>query len=94
MDRLSRNAMLARQAGMSYGKWKALQPIVPIVKKKIPDGWKECEGCGKVFKPGDPRQRFCDIGCRNEAYYQRRRELLKEYAKKKYREKKVVKNEQ
>ena len=67
MDRLARNAMLARQAGLSYGKWKALQPIVPVEKKPIPEGWKECERCGKPFKPG-PRQRFCELYCRVQAY--------------------------
>lgn len=86
MDNLARNAMLARQAGMSYGKWKALQPIVPIEKKKIPDGWKACEHCGEPFKPKQG-QKFCDIYCRTKAYESRQRELKSAYMRK-YRERK------
>ena len=71
MDNLARNAMLAKQAGLSYGKWKALQPIAPIVKKKeIPAGWKPCEYCGEAFKP-KRGQRFCQVHCRQQAYAQR-----------------------
>lgn len=63
------NAMLASQAGMSYGKWKALQPVVPIATKKeeIPEGWKACEYCGKQFKPRNGK-RFCDGECRKAAW--------------------------
>lgn len=72
MDNLARNAMLAKQAGLSYGKWKALQPIVPIVKKKeIPKGWKTCEHCGKIFKT-KKAQRFCEVYCRQQAYAKRK----------------------
>lgn len=71
MDSLAKNAMLAKQAGLSYGKWKALQPIVPIVKKTtIPEGWKKCEYCGTHFKP-HKGQRFCQVYCRQQAYKQR-----------------------
>lgn len=85
MDNLARNAMLAKQAGMSYGKWKAMQPIVPVVKKKIPDGWKACEHCGEPFKPKQG-QRFCDIGCRNEAYRKRGNAIKREYYRKRREE--------
>ena len=80
MDRLARNAMLARQAGMSYGKWKALQPVVPIekVERPLPEGWKTCEQCGKEFFSLRKAQRFCELGCRNEAYAERNRELAKQ----------------
>lgn len=73
MDNLARNAMLARQAGMTYGKWKALHynpdENVPPKEKEvvIPEGWMVCERCGKPFKPTH-RQRFCDFYCRTEAY--------------------------
>lgn len=26
-----------------------------IVKLKLPEGWKQCEACGGVFKANDPR---------------------------------------
>ena len=86
MDRLARNAMLARQAGMSYGKWKALQPIVKVEEKPIPEGWRKCEYCGKHIKKKQGRK-FCDIYCREQAYKPRRNELNREQARK-YREKK------
>lgn len=69
MDKLAINAMLAKQAGMSYGKWKAMQPI--IEKPEVPDGWKRCEYCGKGFKPVS-RKRFCDVHCRERAYNERK----------------------
>ena len=81
MDRLARNAMLAKQAGMSYGQWKALQPIVTVEKQKIPEGWKTCKHCGKPFKPIQGKQ-FCDIYCRQKAYTARQREIQKNYMKK------------
>ena len=86
MDNLARDAMLAKQAGMSYGRWKAMQEPVKPKKKDIPEGWKVCKGCGKAFKPHDCKQKYCDIGCREEAYKPRARELRTEYMRK-YREK-------
>jgi hypothetical protein len=66
MDNLAREAMLAKEAGVSYGQWKALQKPKQVLRK-IPEGWIACEHCGKYFKPR-ANQRFCDIGCRAEAY--------------------------
>lgn len=71
MDNIARDAMLARQAGLSYGKLKAMQPVVEVEKNKIPDGWIPCEWCGKPFAPKS-RKRFCEIGCRTEAYRENR----------------------
>ena len=79
MDNLAKEAMLALQASMSYGKWKALhQEVRPKVKKKIPEGWRACEHCGKLFKRKGA-QRFCDAGCRNEAYRDKERAINTEY---------------
>lgn len=78
MDNLARNAMLARQAGMSYGKWKALQPVVVPVKKEIPEGMKECPHCGKAFK-GRKNQRFCNPECTAQYNNIKRRKTNKEY---------------
>ena len=77
MDRLAMNAMLARQAGMTYGKWKALQPVVPV-EKKIPDGWLKCEECGEPFAPKNGK-RFCDEGCRRRSYDKRKNQKKAEY---------------
>ena len=74
MDNLARNAMLAKQAGMSYGKWKAMQEPAPIKKQEIPEGWKKCPGCGKAFEPHDVRQIYCDALCRNSKNQNRHRE--------------------
>jgi hypothetical protein len=62
--------MLAKQAGMSYGKWKALQPIVPAKKNDIPEVLSPCEWCGKTFKPRK-NKRFCGSSCRDKARYAR-----------------------
>ena len=86
MDRLARNAMLARQAGMSYGKWKAMQPQAKPAEKPIPEGWRKCEHCGKLFKKNSG-QRFCGLDCREEAYKPRYRERKLENMRR-YRERK------
>lgn len=84
MDRLARNAMLAKQAGMSYGKWKAMQEPVKVDENYVPEGWRKCEYCGKAFKKANGK-RFCDISCREKAYEPRYRERKLEYMRK-YRE--------
>ena len=65
MDNLARNAMLARQAGMSYGKWKALQPVVTPDRKELPEGWRVCANCGKEFK-GRSNKKYCNPDCKYE----------------------------
>ena len=79
MDRLARNAMLARKAGMTYGKWKALQPVLPPEEKPLPEGWKKCEECGKPFKARGGVQRFCELGCREKAHWRRKNQKRAEY---------------
>lgn len=82
MDSLARNAMLARQAGMSYGKWKALQPREEPKEKTLPEGWSKCEYCGKAFKLLNGRKKlYCDAYCGRYAYYQKNREKLLAYEK-------------
>ena len=77
IDELSRDAMLAKQAGLTYGKWRALQweeeckknPEAKACKKEqIPEGWEKCEYCRKLFKK-QTTKRFCDIYCRRMANY-------------------------
>lgn len=79
MDNLARDAMLAREAGMTYGRWKAMQKPAKPVKKEIPEGWKECPQCKKLFKPNRANQIYCDIGCRTKAYAPKARAAMKEY---------------
>lgn len=96
MDRLARNAMLARQANMSYGKWKAMQPVVEVVKPEIPEGWSKCEECGVAFKPKRSK-RFCDVTCRmqnrdnSRAKKDKRAEYMRQYREeKKHEQAKIV----
>lgn len=90
MDNLARNAFLARQAGMSYGKWKAMQPPVQIVKKETPTETKEmkvCPWCGEKFKPNmGNKQKYCDVSCQRTAYYENNKKKVLERMKE-YREK-------
>lgn len=68
MDKLSQEVAMAHAAGMSYGRWKAMQEPVKIVKPDtLPEGWKKCEECGKPFKSGKGKK-FCDEVCRRTAY--------------------------
>lgn len=65
MDNLARNAMLAREAGMSYGKWKAMQ--VPVeVKKPGPDpNTITCPECGAAFVKDSPKRKYCSYRCQH-----------------------------
>lgn len=69
-DKLAQDAAAALAAGMSYGKWKASQQRVEVTPV-IPDGWRQCDYCGKYFKPRGGAQRFCDIECRTASYKER-----------------------
>lgn len=63
--------MLAREANMTYGKWKALQPVVDVEKQKL-EGMAICEWCRKPFRKRN-HKRFCDDQCRIEAYAAKQR---------------------
>lgn len=78
MDRLARNAMLAKQANMSYGKWKAMQPIVEVKEKPMPEDWKRCKWCGE-FLDGKNGRQYCNDVCRREAYREKNNALAREY---------------
>ena len=60
-DRLDIESSKAIAAGMSYGRWKALQPpdvIVPPVPKQMYA--MVCQRCGRTFYQTDKRQRkYC-----------------------------------
>lgn len=90
MDRLSRDAAAAKAAGMSYGKWKALQPKYEPKPLK-PKGRKEvtCQFCGKVFYQSDNRHRKYCSECRHDAHLACVRKYAREHPErvKKYKEK-------
>ena len=78
MDNLAKDAAAALAAGMSYGKWKAMQdnPVVIEKKEVLREGWKVCPVCGKKFKLNKygSRQIYCEIGCQKKAQYERTKE--------------------
>lgn len=89
-DKLSQEVSMAIAAGMSYGKWKAMQPEKTTkAVKKIPEGMKECPHCGKLFTPHNGKHKFCEPYCRIEASYEKQREQKKEWQRKKRLQKKT-----
>lgn len=81
-DKLAQDAAAALAAGMTYGKWKAMQDQPVVIEKKeteIPDGWITCKRCGKPFKPYSKKQLYCEAGCQKEAQSERDRGKYKEY---------------
>lgn len=89
MDNLAKDAASALAAGMSYGKWKALQEITVIEIKpgEIPEGWKACKRCGKPFKPKAITQKYCEVLCQIETAKEKDRERHNK-RQKRYRERK------
>lgn len=83
MDRLSRDACAALEAGMSYGKWKAMHPYTgtyePAAEQEAK--WKQvkCKQCGKEFlRPsGKSNQLYCSEQCRVAANDKARAERRK-----------------
>lgn len=73
-DKLGQEVSKAIAAGMSYGKWKAMQPIVPVAPKKPAEGHKEytCKHCGCTFIRYDERPaKYCGDRCRKAAEKER-----------------------
>ena len=65
-DKLSHEVNMALAAGMSYGKWKAMQTPV-VVEKPVPKvkAMQVCDECGAEFPVYDNRTRkFCSEKCR------------------------------
>lgn len=93
IDKLAQDAAKAKAAHMSYGKWKAMhfKPVVkPIEKpKKIPEGMRACIHCGKIFKPANGKQKYCEPLCRVEAHDQDRRAYRREWERNKRLQKKM-----
>lgn len=77
-DRLTMEINMAREAGMSYGMWKALQPAAVVVKPKEPEEeLRMCQYCGnpiphaivlggKIERYG--QKKYCSDKCRQAAY--------------------------
>ena len=61
-DNLDRDAAAARAAGMSYGKWKAMQEPVKIGPKK--ETKPVCLNCGHVLT--GQQRKYCSEDCERE----------------------------
>lgn len=83
VDILALEATAASEAGMSYGKWKAMGgKIDPEADGSVPKGWLTCKRCGKIFKPKKGvRQIYCTLECQYEAQKERDRDKKREYAR-------------
>lgn len=83
LDRLTRDAIAAQKAGMTYGKYKALHPHTPdeddeveALERVTPGGTTgTCENCGATFdKKRYSRKRYCCDACRVTAHGKKTRE--------------------
>lgn len=83
LDKLSLDMIECEKAGYGchYGKWKAMQEEQQAKKKQeIPDGWRVCEWCGKLYKPKTKRpQKYCEPHCQIKAFQHRNREKNAQY---------------
>jgi hypothetical protein len=83
MDNLAMNALLASQAGMSYGQWKALHPVTietDNVPKNKPDMMElVCLNCGKKFLAMQNRKnrKYCNPACANSYNCKKHKERMK-----------------
>lgn len=72
-DQLALDAAAAKAAGLSYGKWRAMQPPRKV-ETETPEGWCVCQHCGKKYKPKTRRpQKYCNYECQQQALYERNR---------------------
>lgn len=70
-DQLALDAAAAKAAGLSYGKWRAMQPPKKD-DKAILEGWCVCQWCGEKFRLKTRRpQKYCNYQCQQQAYYER-----------------------
>lgn len=78
MDQLTKDCIAARKAGMTYGKWKALQPpreMKPKQKAEKPSN-KRCRVCGKAIPMTSKRMVYCSDECQKMYDYKRNRVCL------------------
>lgn len=78
-DKLSVEASKALAAGMSYGKWKALQQNPSIPKSEVfdPEKMTRCKCCGQVFQKNKHYRVCCSDKCRAEYTAAQKREYMR-----------------
>lgn len=80
MDKLSSEVAQALAAGMSYGKWKAMQTRCPPAPKYTPEQMeaiktgklKICTHCRELYDKGGIK--YCSVECRKNARRKSRKE--------------------
>lgn len=81
MDNLTKEMGACEEAGLgvSYGKWKATQPVKTLNSNStaVDDQEKRCERCGKIVLAKRRDARFCSNKCAANARYHRMKEALK-----------------
>ena len=82
MDQLTKDCIEARKAGLSYGKWKAMQPpreMKPKQKAEKPSN-KRCRVCGKEIPMTSKRMVYCSDECgkQYDYHYNRNRKYVEE----------------
>lgn len=78
MDKLSKDATDALNAGMSYGKYMAVKNPTKISPPEPKGVRQECQHCGNVFYRYDGKARkYCSDRCRKNAENQRARQPVK-----------------
>ena len=80
-DKLSQEMIQSKKDGfgVSYGAWKATQPVPEVDKPEIPEGWKVCPECGEKFKPKVPYAVYCCTEHQKLAYQRRNRDKRNAY---------------
>ena len=78
-DQLDKDVAAADAAGMSYGRYKALQNEeaerrIDPAEEKVPENVKICPWCGVLFVPRFKLRVYCSDKCKGRATEARRRE--------------------
>ena len=76
LDNLTKDVLRAEQAGMTYGKWKALHPYTkPDPNRHGPRVLVcRCNICGKIFETTGQRKTACSDACYGELHRKHSRE--------------------
>lgn len=83
IDRLTQENALALAAGMSYGKWKAKQPVQQVQQIEAPTVAEQeylpkyrlvCAHCGEEFLAYSRNKKYCSDKCKWKADYKRQQE--------------------
>ena len=76
-NKLSRDAMAARSAHMTYGKYMASKNPVTVDIPKPGEGEARCKNCGIIFKKTKFFRVVCSPACRDKHYKDRNRAQMR-----------------